>query len=185
MKIALVGLPGSGKTTIGKQLAKRLKIPFVDSDQELEKRLGSSIREYFECHGEQSFRDAEEGVLQELTDMQSDGVLSTGGGAVLRPGNRQNLRERCQVVYLRSAPEDIYRRLRHDTSRPLLQVADPMAKIRDLFGQRDALYRETAHFVLDTGRPSVTTLVNMIQMQLELSGVIGNRGENQASIQNS
>ena len=95
---------------------------------------------------------------------------STGGGTVLRANNRLRLRERCRVIYLRSSPEEVFRRLRHDRNRPLLQVADPLQRLKDLFAVRDALYRETAHFVIDTGRPSVATLVNMIVMQLELAG---------------
>jgi shikimate kinase len=89
---------------------------------------------------------------------------------VLRPANREHLYGRSHVVYLKSTPEELFRRLRHDVSRPLLQVADPLARMRDLFAVRDPLYRETAHFVLETGRPSVATLVNMVVMQLELSG---------------
>jgi len=99
-------------------------------------------------------------------------VLSTGGGSVLRKANREWLRERGHVVYLRSHPEEIFRRLRHDRVRPLLQVADPLQRLRDLFAARDPLYRETAHFVIETGRPSVSTLVNMIVMQLELAGAV-------------
>jgi shikimate kinase len=76
------------------------------------------------------------------------------------------------VVYLKSTPEELFRRLRHDVNRPLLQVSDPLARLRDLYAVRDPLYRETAHFVIETGRPSVATLVNMIIMQLELAGVI-------------
>ena len=169
--IVLVGLPGSGKSTVGRQLARRLQLPFVDSDHAIEERLGCSIRDYFEREGEDSFRDVEESVLDELT-LQPRGVLSTGGGAVLRPLNRQHLRERTQVVYLHSSPEEVFRRLRHDQSRPLLQVADPLARLRDLYSARDPLYRETAHFVIETGRPSVASLVNMIIMQLELAGVV-------------
>jgi len=169
---ALIGLPGSGKSTVGRQLARRLKVGFVDSDQVLERRLGCSIREFFEREGEERFRDLEQRVLDELThaaDSHESCVLSTGGGAVLRAANRAVLHERCTVVYLRSSPEEIFRRLRHDKSRPLLQVADPLARLRELYAQRDPLYRETAHFVIDTGRPSVATLVNMIVMQLELA----------------
>ena len=77
-----------------------------------------------------------------------------------------------QVVYLHSAPEEVFRRLRHDVSRPLLQVVDLLARLRDLYSVRDSLYRETAHFIIETGRPSVASLVNMIQMQLELAGII-------------
>ena len=169
--IALVGLPGSGKTTVGRQLARRLQLPFEDSDHAIEVRLGCSIREFFEREGEDRFRDIEEEVLESLTSGPAC-VLSTGGGAVLRPMNRQRLHERGKVIYLKSTPEDLFRRLRHDTHRPLLQVADPLTRMRDLFAARDPLYRETAHFVLETGRPSVATLVNMIMMQLELAGVL-------------
>ena len=165
--ISLIGLPGSGKSTVGRQLARRLQLPFVDSDQAIEARLGCPIREFFEREGEARFRDIESEVIDALTQ-QGAGVLSTGGGAVLRPENRVHLRARGRVIYLKSHPEELIRRLRHDTNRPLLQVADPMAKLRELFATRDPLYRETAHFVVETGRPSVATLVNMIVMQLEL-----------------
>ncbi len=165
--ISLIGLPGSGKSTVGRQLARRLQLPFVDSDQAIELRLGCPIREFFEREGEARFREIEAEVIDTLTQ-QGAGVLSTGGGAVLRAENRQHLRSRGRVIYLKSHPEELIRRLRHDTNRPLLQVADPMAKLRELFATRDPLYRQTAHFVVETGRPSVATLVNMIVMQLEL-----------------
>lgn len=168
--IALIGLPGSGKSTVGRQLARRLKLSFTDSDHVIEQRLGCPIREYFEREGEERFRDVEEAVLDELT--LQPGVLSTGGGAVLRAANREHLRTRGKVVYLKSTPEELFRRLRHDTQRPLLQVSDPLQRLRDLYAARDPLYRETAHFVIETGRPSVATLVNMIVMQLELAGVV-------------
>ena len=168
--IALVGLPGSGKSTVGRQLARRLQLPYIDSDQVIVERLGCTIREYFEREGEERFRDVEESVIDELTQQQ--GVLSTGGGAVLRPANRAHLRGRGKVVYLKSTPEELFRRLRHDTSRPLLQAADPLERLRELYAVRDPLYRETAHFVTETGRPSVATLVNMIIMQLELAGIV-------------
>lgn len=137
----------------------------------IEQRLGCSIREYFEREGEDRFRDLESQVIDELTAGVS-GVISTGGGSVLRPVNRQHLHERSRVVYLRSSPEEVFRRLRHDRNRPLLQVADPLQRLRDLFQARDPLYRESAHFVIETGRPSVATLVNMIVMQLELAGAL-------------
>ena len=152
---------------MGRQLARRLQLPFVDSDQAIEARLGCPIREFFEREGEARFREIEAEVIDALTQ-QGPGVLSTGGGAVLRAENRAHLRSRGRVIYLKSHPEELIRRLRHDTNRPLLQVADPMAKLRELFATRDPLYRQTAHFVVETGRPSVATLVNMIVMQLEL-----------------
>ncbi|MES2972984.1 MAG: shikimate kinase [Pseudomonadota bacterium] len=169
--MSLVGLPGSGKSTVGRQLARRLGLGFLDTDHVIEQRIGCSIRLYFEREGEASFRDVEASVIDELT-LQHKGVLATGGGAVLRDANRKHLRERGHVVYLRSSPEEVFRRLRHDANRPLLQVGDPLSRLRELFEARDPLYSEAAHFVIETGRPSVATLANMIQMQLELAGVV-------------
>lgn len=171
MVISLIGLPGGGKSTVGRQLAKRIGARFLDSDAVLEERIGMPIRSYFEQFGEASFRDLEQRVLDELTQY-SDGplIMATGGGAVLRPVNREHLRDRTTVIYLRSSPDELYRRLRHDTQRPLLQVADPLAKLRELYDQRHPLYEEVAHYTVDTGRPTVATLVNMIIMQLEVEG---------------
>lgn len=169
--IALVGLPGSGKSTVGRQLSKRLQLPFYDSDRVIEERIGCTIKEFFAREGEELFRNVEASVIDELTQLPN-GMLSTGGGAVLCPNNRAHLRSRGQVIYLKSSPEELARRLKHDTKRPLLQVDDPLKRLRDLFAVRDPLYRETAHFVIETGRPSVATLVNMIVMQLELAGVV-------------
>jgi shikimate kinase len=170
--IALIGMPGGGKSTVGRHLARRLGWGFVDADALIEQRLGESIRSYFEREGEERFRDIEAATIDELTARGGARVLATGGGVCLRESNRQALHERCTVVYLRSTPEELHRRLRHDTHRPLLQVADPLARLRELFAQRDPLYRECSHFVIETGRPSVPTLVNMILMQLELAGVV-------------
>lgn len=169
MRLTLVGLPGSGKSTVGRQLARRLGLPFSDSDHVIEQRIGCSIRSFFEREGEEAFRDIEEQVIGELC-AGGPGVIATGGGAVLRPANRERLRAAAQVFYLRSTPEDVFRRVRHDKGRPLLQVDDPLKRLRELFAQRDPLYRETAHFIIETGRPTVPTLVNMILMQLELTG---------------
>lgn len=168
--VVLVGLPGCGKSTVGRQLARRLSLPFVDSDNVIENRLGCTIREFFELEGENAFRALESDTLDELTQ-GGPCVLSTGGGAILRPENRECLKRRGLVIYLCSAPDEVFRRLRNDRNRPLLQVADPLQRLRDLYAVRDPLYRETAHFVIETGRPSVSTLVNMIVMQLELSGI--------------
>lgn len=169
--IALIAMPGAGKSTAGRHLAAALHLPFVDCDAEIERRIGMSIRAFFEQEGEPAFRDIEERVIADLLDGESK-VLATGGGAVLREANRRALRERSTVVYLRAMPEELFRRLRHDRQRPLLQVADPLKRLRDLFRDRDPLYRETAHFVIETGRPSIASLVNMVLMQLELAGVV-------------
>ncbi len=167
-------MPGGGKSTVGRQLAKRLGQSVFDTDAVIERQLGEPIRSYFERAGEASFRDVEQRVIAELAALPS-GVIATGGGAVLRAENRAALRDRTTVVYLRSTPEELFRRLRHDTQRPLLQVRDPLARLRELYAQRDPLYRETAHFVVETGRPSVPMLVNMILMQLELAGLVDPR----------
>jgi shikimate kinase len=126
---------------------------------------------FFEQRGEDSFRDIEQDAIDELT--QQDGILlATGGGAVLRPSNRDALHSRTHVFYLRSTPEELHRRLRHDTHRPLLQVADPLQRLRDLYRERDPLYRRTAHFVVESARPSVPALINMVLMQLEVAGLV-------------
>lgn len=169
--IACVGLPGSGKSAVGRQLARRLNARFYDSDQVIEQRTGCSVREYFEREGEAAFRDVEEAVLNELT-LHTACVLSTGGGSVLRPINRQHLRTRTQAVYLHSSPEEVFKRLRNDQSRPLLQVPDPLARLKELYDVRDPLYRQTAHFVVETGRPTVFMLVGAILAQLEQAGVL-------------
>lgn len=167
MRISLIGLPGSGKSTIGRQLAARLKLHFFDSDSIIERQIGCSIREFFEREGEVAFREVEQAAIDDLTQ-KLDCVVSTGGGAVLRLANRGMLRTRCQTVYLHSPPQEIFRRLRNDRNRPLLQVADPLARLEELYVERDPLYREAARFVVETGRPSVSTVVNTIVLQLGL-----------------
>ncbi|WP_332823710.1 shikimate kinase [Ramlibacter sp.] len=171
MILTLVGMPGSGKSTVGRQLSRRLGLPFFDSDHLIEEHLGCTIKDFFAREGEAAFRDVEERVIRDA--MQGPpSVVATGGGAVLREENRRQLRDTSKVIYLRSSPEELYRRLRHDRIRPLLQVADPLGKLRAMYAERDPLYREAAHFVIETGRPSIPTLVNMIVMQLELAGVL-------------
>ncbi|MBI3367525.1 MAG: shikimate kinase [Burkholderiales bacterium] len=145
-------------STVGRTLARRLGWDFVDSDAEIEHRIGGTIRVFFEAQGEAAFRDLESSVLASLCQRDRT-VLATGGGAVLREGNRRVLAAHAQVFYLRSTPEELFRRVRHDTRRPLLQVSDPLQRLRDLYAERDPLYRDAAHFVIETGRPSVPTLV--------------------------
>jgi shikimate kinase len=164
-------MPGGGKSTVGRHLARSLGLPFADADAEIERQIGCSIRGFFEREGEERFRAIEQSVLGAIL-AGSQVVLATGGGAILREANRQALRAASTVIYLHSTPEELFRRLRHDTHRPLLQVRDPLNKLRDLFVERDPLYRAAAHFVIETGRPSVPMLVNMILMQLELAGLV-------------
>ena len=164
-------MPGGGKSTVGRHLARRLGTTFADTDVVIERRIGCAIRTFFEQEGEARFREVESDVLHDLI-ADPPGVIASGGGLVLLASNRAALRDSTVCVYLRSTPEELFRRLRHDMKRPLLQVADPLARLRELFHKRDPLYRDAARYVVDTGRPSVPTLVNMILMQLELGGVI-------------
>lgn len=165
-------MPGSGKSALGRRLAQRLDWPFVDLDQAIEDRVGCSIRELFERKGEPFFRDLEQRVIAEFSQGPVASVIATGGGAVLRTENRETLRSGPCVIYLWSTPEALYRRLRHDVKRPLLQVADPLARLRDLYEQRDPLYREVAGSVVDTGRASVNALTRTLHGLLVEQGVV-------------
>jgi len=158
----LVGLPGAGKSTLGRQLARRLRKRFVDADTELEHRLGVSIPTIFEIEGESGFRDREEATLAELTALEGV-VLSTGGGAVLRPANRLRLKENGTVVYLHAEPATLWTRIRHSRNRPLLQTSDPLGRLADLYAQRDALYRETADHVVESERGEVMRFARLFE----------------------
>ena len=162
---------GSGKTTVGRALAKQLKKRFVDSDHEIEARTGVSISAIFEIEGEASFRQREAEVIRDLTAMD-DIVLATGGGAILNPQNRRYLHERGTVIYLRASIGSILHRTRHDKSRPLLRTADPRKKLEELESQREPLYREVAHFTIDTGRPNIQFLMQSILTKLEQGNLL-------------
>jgi shikimate kinase len=165
--VFLVGMMGAGKTSVGRVLARRLDKVFYDSDHVIEERTGVKIPVIFEIEGEAGFRNRESAVIDELTALP-DIVLATGGGAVLSDSNRARLRSRGTVVYLRAAVKDLLNRTRHDRNRPLLQTADPRARLTELYEQRDPLYRETAHVIIETGSQSLTSLVNRLhQMLLE------------------
>ena len=146
--IYLVGLMGAGKTTVGRQLAKRLGRPFYDSDHEIVERTGVPIPTIFEIEGEEGFRRRESQAIEELT-ASTDIVLATGGGVVLNPENRARLHNTGWVVYLNVPPALLFERTRHDRNRPLLRVPDPLAKLEELHRQRDPLYREAAHTIVE------------------------------------
>ena len=167
MNVALVGLPGSGKSTIAKQLARRAGLPCFDSDHEIEQQLGCSIREYFSRYGETSFRDIESRMIDKLTSME--GVLSTGGGAILLEANRDYLWRRSSVIYLHSTPVEVFKRIRHDRMRPLLQVDDPSKRLEELYATRDPLYREVAGIVVESGTSTIASVTTQIIEQLVLS----------------
>lgn len=163
--IFLVGLMGAGKTSVGRMLARRLNKIFYDSDQEIERVTGVRIPLIFEIEGESGFRDRESKLLAELVKEQNI-VLATGGGAVISEINRQALAAHGTVVYLRATAKDLWQRTRHDKNRPLLQTENPMAKLQELFAQRDPLYREIADIVIDTSSQSLSNLVRQLEHKL-------------------
>ena len=164
--IILIGMMGAGKTSVGKALARALGRRFLDADHEIEARCGVSIPTIFELEGESGFRKREAQVIDELTVMP-DIVLATGGGAVLLEENRECLASRGIVVYLVARPEDIFERTRHDRNRPLLQVEDPLGRIRTLLEQRSALYEGLADVRLETGRSTIGRLVQRLIPMLD------------------
>jgi shikimate kinase len=161
----LVGMPGCGKSTLGRLLAKRLNKPFYDADTELERRLGVSIPLIFELEGESGFRDREEAVLTDLAALTNI-ILSTGGGAILRSVNRERLAQGGTVLYLHAPPNTLWERTRRSKHRPLLQAADPLARMRELYEVRDALYREVADIVVESDREQVSRLAHRLEREL-------------------
>jgi len=139
---------GAGKTTVGRQLARRLGRHFYDSDHEIVGRTGVHIPTIFEIEGEEGFRRREAQTIAELSEVDNI-VLATGGGVVLNPDNRKILHETGWCVYLNVPPVLLYERTKHDRNRPLLQVEDPLAKLEELYAARDPLYREAAHYVVE------------------------------------
>jgi shikimate kinase len=163
--VYLVGMMGAGKSTVGRLLARRLKLRFVDCDHEIQRRCGVKIPLIFEIEGEAGFRARESEVIADVT-AQRGVVLATGGGAVIDAQNRRRLAEHGTVIYLRARPEDLYSRVRHDRSRPLLATPDPLRRLRALHGERDPLYASIADLVVDTGRQSVQALARELADRL-------------------
>ena len=170
--IFLVGMPGAGKSTLGKSLAKRLSLTFVDADHEMVAKTGVSIATIFEFEGEAGFRVREGQLLAELVTRQ-DMVLATGGGAILCEPNRETLRSHGVVIYLRASLNDLRARTMRDTKRPLLQAGDPEKVLRDLLNIREPLYNELAHLVVDTGRQPAAKLTEIIIDSLTERGLWG------------
>ncbi|WP_020158154.1 shikimate kinase AroK [Methylobacter marinus] len=159
--IYLIGLMGAGKTTIGRQLAKALKLPFYDSDKAIEESTGVDIPTIFEFEGEDGFRDREQKMIQQLTQKKGI-VLATGGGAILREQNRKLLKENGFIVYLQCSVDRILERTRRDSQRPLLQIENPKERLESLFAQREPLYLSCADYKIDTGVMQSKTVVNHI-----------------------
>ena len=164
--IFLVGMMGAGKTTVGRELAKRLGRRFVDCDHAIEARTGVAIPVLFDIEGEEGFRRRESQELEELV-REPDLVVATGGGIVLAEDNRRLLKDRGFVIYLDVAPDVLFERTRHDRNRPLLQVADPRGRIRELYRQREPLYREVADLVVAGRRGSPVAMARTIEREME------------------
>jgi len=172
--IFLVGMMGAGKTTLGRALAQRVGLEFVDTDRVLVERTGVPVATIFEIEGEDGFRRRESGVIAELARHRGC-VVATGGGAVLSEENRRVMRAAGTVIYLRARLESLWERTRHDTSRPLLATPDPRATLAQILEMRDPLYREAAHLVVETGSQSAATLVNRVMAALrEHAATAGN-----------
>lgn len=158
---------GAGKTTIGRHLADILGWTFLDSDHEIEARTGADIPWIFDIEGEAGFRQREAAVIDSLTQRRHI-VLATGGGAVMLPENRRCLHARGTVVYLETPVERSLERTARDQNRPLLQTADPRARLTELLRLRDPLYRETAHQIMPTERASARDVAWHILQVLNL-----------------
>jgi len=165
--INLVGFMGTGKTTVGKALAKRLGYRFVDADEEVEREEKRSISNIFAEDGEPAFRRLESDMISRLSE-QDGLVLSAGGGAVIDPANFDNMRKGGPVVCLKATPEEIFRRVRHSTHRPLLDTPDPMARITGLLNERAEFYAR-ADYTVDTTGKSVDDIVEEV---LRITGII-------------
>lgn len=163
--VFLIGPMGAGKSTVGRRLAKRLGLEFVDADQVLEQRTGVDIPRIFDVEGEAGFRDRESRLLDELTARHGI-VLATGGGAILRDTNRRMLGGRGRVLYLRAGVDTQLART-HGSDRPLLQGQDPRARLQALQAERGPLYDELADVVVDTDHGSMDAVVEQIVEQLE------------------
>ena len=164
--IILVGLMGAGKSTIGRQLARRLHLTFYDSDKVIEERTGVSIPTIFEIEGEQGFREREEQIIAELTAL-SGVVVATGGGSVLRECNREQIKAGGFVIYLRASAEQLFHRIGQDPNRPLMQTSHPLQTLRNLLKAREAYYLEVADLVVPTGKQKVNTILREILTKLK------------------
>src|SRR5712671_2042679 len=138
--VVLVGMMGAGKSTIGRRLSARLRLPFLDADIEIEAAAGMSIPDIFETQGEPYFRDGEARVIARLLD-SGPAVVATGGGAFMREETRNRIRDKAVSIWLKADAEIIMRRVRRRADRPLLQTPDPAATVDRLLGEREPVYQ--------------------------------------------
>lgn len=163
--IALVGLMGVGKTTVGRRLAKALDREFYDSDEEIERASGRTVAGYFRDHGEPAFRNGERRVVERLIALP-DIVLATGGGAFIHPTTHAILKEHAIVVWLKGDFETIMERVSRKNTRPLLQVPDPRARMRQLMDERDPIYAQ-AHITIPVAKGPHIRTVGRVERAIE------------------
>lgn len=164
--LVLTGFMGSGKTSVGVKLSYRLRIPVEDTDKLIERREGCSVSDIFRDKGEAYFRQTETELLRELAASDTVRIYSVGGGTPVRKANRELLKKLGLVVYLRVRPETVYERLKGDDTRPLLQCADPLGKIRELMQERKAAYEEAADMILDVDAMTLEQIQDSILMRV-------------------
>ncbi len=167
--IILTGLMGAGKSTVGKTLARRHGMEFIDSDRVIEERTGVDIPTIFAIEGEQGFRDREQQVIAELA-VKKGVVIATGGGSLLREENRQVLTGSGLLVYLRASANQLYSRIRYDKNRPLMQTDNPLQTLTDLLKQREPVYLDTADLVIRTGKQRLGVTIKQIEKGLRALG---------------
>jgi shikimate kinase len=164
--LILIGMMGSGKTTMGRALAKHLNKTFIDSDEEIQLRTGVTIPHIFDVEGEVGFRVREAQVIADL--MQRDNMLlATGGGAILTEQTQSLLPQNGVVIYLRTQVHDLWQRTRNDKNRPLLQTGNPYLKLTQLFEQRDPIYRQVADLIIPSGKQSVHSMMLSLISEVE------------------
>lgn len=176
--IVLTGFMGSGKTSVGLRLSYRLRRPVEDTDKMIERREGRTINEIFAQEGEAYFRQQETELLRELTQRHSPVIFSVGGGTPVRPENRELLKQLGMVVLLRIRPETVYQRLKEDTTRPLLQCADPLGRIRELMESRREAYENCADLILDVDDLEMEEILTKIEKEINRMKILVINGPN-------
>ncbi|HQD50018.1 MAG TPA: shikimate kinase [Defluviitaleaceae bacterium] len=166
LNIVLIGFMGCGKTTVGKNLSKKLSYPFVDSDLEIEKEIGMTISDYFKKYGENNFRLIEEKIIQKLASGKRK-IIATGGGIVKNPGNIYHLKQNGLIIYLKASAEHIYNNLKNDFSRPLLNVEDKYTRIQSLLEERKSLYEKYSDYIVEVDGKAVDEITKSIIDYLE------------------
>ncbi len=164
-RVFLIGPMGAGKSTLGKRLARSLRLKYCDSDDELVAKTGASISLIFDVEGEDGFRAREAKLLEELTQRENL-VLATGGGIILKEENRKILRERGYVVYLHAPLDRLLERTSKDSNRPLLQTKNPRARLSEILDERSSLYQQTADLSIDTDKLTIAQIIQKIKGEL-------------------